>query len=521
MNQYGAEPIPELEAERAQSDTNRLTTGTSTYDSAIRREPCSNAECPNHDPSPMEAVWIEFMSPVPVAGQEIDLRPAHGTTQPDEHRFREIVDALRPNGIDAHAVRTIRETWTAVIEDRLELMPGGLMSALAELSGFWAGEDFDRFAEEVEQVRDGLYDTMDEIAAAAGELEVFEDRVHTLQGAGRDVPFPAARVWKAASGVVQGPKIHVRPVWHSGGDCDKDRDEGANWEALGLPRDTGDDLRALVNERFGYYLDRGMDANAAWDRAVSDYTAVQMPILSHWSDTMSLVAQEHNLGITGLRDQVADAQEAPALDAGARPLPESAADAVLEPLPELDPGPLPQTPPLDGLDRFTPPARQAVPEFPSPRADWSAADYGSTGGYDGGTAADWNRAATDSGSWNRAAEDLNGGLASGAAGSTPGGLASGGFGAAGGSGGLGSSGPGSQAGGMNGAFGAPQGAPGGGRGTAARPANAKPGSARPGGAGAPGTRGTGSEAAEQDRETWLTEDQDVWGIIAEDDDPYA
>ncbi|WP_030160515.1 WXG100 family type VII secretion target [Glycomyces sp. NRRL B-16210] len=524
MNQYGSEPPPGLENERGQRETTLLMTGTSTSDSAIRRDPCSNAECPNYDPAPMEAVWTEFMSPVAYGGQVIHKGPAPGTTQPDESRFEEIILALRPDGIGAHAVETIRKTWSAVVEDRLESMPGRLMSALAELSGFWVGEDFDRFAEEVEQVRDSLYDTIDEIDTAANELKVFEDRVRALQGSGAGVPFPAARVWKASSGVVQGPKIHVRPVWSSGGDCDKSRSEGDNWEALGLPRDSGDELRALVYERFGYYTERGMDGSAAWDQAVSDYSAVQLPLVGHWSTTMSAVAENHNLGIVDLRDQLVDAQEAPSLEAGPRPLPESAADAILEPLPELDPGPLPQMPPLDGLDRFTPPTQQAVPEFPSPRADWSAADYGSTGGYDGGNAADWDRSAMDSSSWNRpASDDLSGGLASGGL-PSGGGLASGGFGGAtGGSGGFGPpSGAGSQAGGMGGAFGATPGAAGNGRGGAtARPANARPGSARPGGAGAPGARGAGSDEGEHDRETWLTEDSDVWGIVAEDDDPYA
>ncbi|HEU5127653.1 MAG TPA: hypothetical protein VFU12_06660 [Glycomyces sp.] len=520
MNRHGGEPLPELDVERAPDETSLLTTGTSTYDSAVRREPCSNAECPNHDPSPMEAVWTELMSPVAVADQVIGLAPAPGTTQPDARRFGEVVAALRPEGIGAHAVETIREAWAVVAKDRLGLMPGGLMSALTELSGAWEGEDFDRFAEEVEQVRDALYDTIDEIDTAVYELNVFEERVRALQGSGDSVPFPAARVWKASSGVVQGPKIHVRPVWSSGGDCDKSRSEGDNWEALGLPRDSGEELRSLVYERFGYYTERGMDGGDAWDRAVSDYTAVQMPIIGHWSDTMSAVAETHNVGIADLRDQVVDAQGTPALAADVRPLPESAADAVLDPLPELDPGPLPQVPPLAGLEHFTPPEQQGVPDFPSPRADWSAADYGVPGGYEGGAATDRSYSPVDSGLWDRSdSDEVGGGLASGGLGAAAGG----GLGAAGGSGGFGPpSGAGSQASGM-GAFGTPGAAgAGGGRGTAtARQASSRPGSARPGGAGAPGARGAGADAGEQERETWLTEDLDVWGIVAEDDDPYA
>lgn len=520
MDQYGGEPLPELETDRTQLETTLLATGASTYDSAVRRDPCSNASCPHHDPAPMESVWIELMSPIAIESQDIDLAPAPGTTQPDAGRFEEIVDALRPGGIEAHAVGTIRKTWTEVVQDRLEPMPGGLMSALTELSGSWEGEDFDRFAEEVEQVRDSLYDTIDEITDAMAELEVFEERVRAAQGSGEGVPFPAARVWKASAGVVQGPKIHVRPVWPSGGDCDKSRSEGDNWEALGLPRESGEELRSLVHERFAYYTERGMDGGEAWDRAVADYAAVQLPIVGHWSDTMAAVAETHNVGIVELRDHVVDAQEAPALDAGVRPLPESAADAILEPLPELDPGPLPQTPPPGGLDRFTPPEMQGVPEFPSPRADWSAADYGSTGGPGGDAATGLGQSSVDTGAWHRPdPDDVGGGLASGGLGVASGG----GLGAAG-AGGFGPPhGAGPQAGGMGGALAAPGAAgAGAGRGaSSARQASSRPGAARPGGAGAPGARGAGADADEQERETWLTEDADVWGIVAEDDDPYA
>lgn len=36
-----------------------------------------------------------------------------------------------------------------------------------------------------------------------------------------------------------------------------------------------------------------------------------------------------------------------------------------------------------------------------------------------------------------------------------------------------------------------------------------------------GRGGAGAADGQTERDTWLTEDEDVWGLVEEDDDPYA
>ncbi|WP_026932081.1 hypothetical protein [Glycomyces tenuis] len=524
---FEADPNPpEIEADRTSDEFQTLNSNrASDFEGETPRQPCTNGDCPYADDPRhyQEETWIELMSPVPKVHQSITLEPSPGVAQPNPLIFEEIRDALRPLGIAAHSIEAVRFGWEQ-LHEALKDTPNRLSSKLVDLSQEWEGDDFDAFAEQVEIAGSNLTEALDEIDTAKVELQYLEDRIYADQGGDScEIPFPAPDVWRAGDSMINDSRIHVRPAWASG-DCTKDRGEGQSWENLGLPQDFTQSLEELVDQRAEQYTQTGMDPTSARLQACSDYDQSLFDFGEHFSETMKRASDQYNEGIEALHTDIATAQGDPALEHSTRTPPAITDIGFKLPPPELIPPPEIDPPPISDFGDYEPEPVDP-PELPAPDSNLGGTPtipsssglehggFGSPGSVTGGTG--WD---ADDNPWGAAFDDddeISGGLASGGAGA-PSGLPSG----AGGIGAPSSAGPGGVGGAMipggNGGAGA------GGRGaaTGARSATGA-GRGRPGMMGG-GGRGAGSSGEnEKGRETWLNEDEDVWGIVNEDDDPYA
>jgi hypothetical protein len=217
----------------------------------------------------------------------------------------------------------------------------------------------------------------------------------------------------------------------------------------------------------------------------------------------------------------------------------------VEPKPSLNSPGSPSIPKTGGMGDFDNSVKPSSADFSTP--DSSGLNTTGPGDGLGDYSTDSNSGLDDSNPWESSVpdpDDVSGGLASGG-GLGGGGLGGGGLGGGGlpggggpGGGGLGGGAGGGLGGGMGagGAMGGMMGGAGGGRGMGAgaggRGAGAKGmgkgmgagGRGMAGGmmGGAGGGRGMGGQGeGEQETGTWLTEDDDVWGIGNEESDPYA
>jgi len=216
----------------------------------------------------------------------------------------------------------------------------------------------------------------------------------------------------------------------------------------------------------------------------------------------------------------------------------------VEPKPSLNSPGSPSIPKTGGMGDFDNSVKPSSADFSTP--DSSGLNTTGPGDGLGDYSTDSNSGLDDSNPWESSVpdpDDVSGGLASGGGlgggGLGGGGLGGGGLPGGGGpGGGLGGGGGGGLGGGMGagGAMGGMMGGAGGGRGMGAgaggRGAGAKGmgkgmgagGRGMAGGmmGGAGGGRGMGGQGeGEQETGTWLTEDDDVWGIGNEESDPYA
>lgn len=380
---YRPEDAPELDDDlRGTTDETVLTTGQTSQDQvsvpsdddadaenydgySYTTAPCTNGGCENPIPHQMEPVWIELMAPIPVPGQDIMPIDTPGLPEPTSSRINEVVSALRPDGSDDHALSTICDAWSTLYTDLLEQRPQLLETKLRDLSHTWEGDDFDQFAEQVELTRTNLREALDEIAEGTTELSELQEQLYNSQGGGGQIPFPAPNIWKADPGNMgQGSRVHVRPPWAEGGDCQKDRDQGDTWEILGLPRDTGERVEELIEERAQLLERSGMSPSEARTQAEADYDAVMDEAEGHWSNQMRELAEQHNATILERRDTVTDSQGAPSLTHNQR-APSTVADADAEvPAPSLGSPPSPQVPPARRPRRVQP-ARRAAAALPA------------------------------------------------------------------------------------------------------------------------------------------------------------
>ncbi|GAA2122866.1 hypothetical protein [Glycomyces algeriensis] len=543
-------------------------------------DPCTNGDCQNtHNPA--EDAWVKLVSAIPVAGQISNLKcVATGTAAPSQDEVQSLVAQVRPADPDKYALKEIALKWGLFNNDFADnegtAVAPILRSKLTELSNGWQGNDFDAFAEQMEAV----FTNCEQIAADIGTestgmvglLNQKGDEIYNLQGGGSgELPYPAPQYWVEDEGsLFTDTKIHVRPPFHSG-ECEisdgcafDGEDDGVKgaMEMGGFDGEYTNELNQYVVDQTEYHYTRlkaehvngvdtkGMDAEEkaeattltasqesslraeaerlaqqdANERAQQDYsegsqdyearaTEQNDSVTARWQDaetsTSEFVPTVQPSGDTTFRDSAGDLSGSGYSPPGG--------------------GDFNGMPSGSGTAGLTPPSNTST--FGPGGNLTGGSNPGSTGGLN-----PWE--STGGGD----DDDISGGLASGGglgagAGTLTGaglGTGGGGMGAGGGSLGPGSGlfGPASGgAGSMTGMTGAGSGRGAGaggmgkGQGLFGKTAGAGAGGKAGAGGMMGGGRGAGATGDNEDADTgtWLTEDEDVWGLARfnDENDPLA
>lgn len=526
---------------------------------------CQDGDCTNKE-NPAEEAWVKLMSAIPVEGQLTAsmVCVATGFPTPSPGEVQALITKIRPkDNPDQYALSTIQDEW---YKFKLDFsvnentgVAGNLKAALTALSDGWEGDDFDAFAEQVEVVIGNCEkiaeDIGDEGSGAIQILKQKSDEIDALQGISTDsVPYPAPLYWiKDKGGLFSNPNIHVRVPFARDG-CEVAEGcmfgDGADNRALelgGFDSDVVGEAQAFVESQTQYYMAQGANENppvtqeqaARWAAADADRELGDVADVN--SDNFEERAEIANNTVV---DRWTSAEEsagqfAPTANPAA---PSTFSDAA---------GDLPgsgYSPPGGGSGGLSPgemptgsgPSGLEPPEGLQPSNPGGFDPPGGTpggidpGGYDPGGLDDnpWDSNVPDP-------DDVSGGLASGGGlGGGGGGLGGGGLPGGGAGGGLGGGAGGGLGGGMGGGMaGGMMGGAGGGRGAGAGAGGGRGGGRGAGGGpkgmgkagmaggmmgGAGGGRGMGGQGeGEGESGTWLTEDDDVWGIGNEEEDPYA
>ncbi len=534
--------------------------------------PCSEGGCTNTS-NPAEKAWVKLVSAIPVAGQVESFKcVAAGTAAPTPAEVQSLVAQIRPPDSDKYALRSLSDKWLQFRNDFSQnpetAVAPILRSKLTELANGWQGDDFDGFAEQMETVFTNCEriatDIGDDSSGMVGLLRQKGDEIYALQGGGSgELPYPAPQYWvKERDWLFSNPKVHVRPPF-THGDCEVAEGcmfgDGHTEQAMelgGFDSDYADELNQYVTDQTEYHFTRlkadDPDADEAalrtqarqlaeqdgndraaqdYDQASDDYEARAIEqndtVIARWSDAETSTAE--------FTPTIAPAQDTTFRD--------STGDLTGSEYAPPGGGTFNGSPTATGTGGLNPPPT-TTPFGTSTGSSGGFGDFTTNpsglGGLDGpGTGLD------DANPWSSYAgadpDDLSGGLAS-ATNPTPGlnsglggGLGSGGtsglgggLGTGGAGGGLGAGAGGGMVGGTGGGTGAGRGA-GGGTGSGGRGAGgtgglgSKTGASRGMNGPMMGGRGaTGTTEDDQDRQTWLTEDDDIWGTAPdEDNDPYA
>ncbi|WP_156926176.1 hypothetical protein [Glycomyces arizonensis] len=535
----------------------------STANSALLNgAPCSNGDCTNTS-NPAEEAWVKLVSAIPVAGQVESFKcVAGGTAAPSPEEVQSLVYQIRPTDGDKYALRTLADKWFNFNYDFSENPDSAvapiLDTKLGHLSDGWQGDDFDAFAEQMETV----FSNCERIAADIGNdssgmiglLKQKADEIYALQGGdSHELPYPAPQYWTEDEGsLFSNPKVHVRAPF-TDGDCkvaegcmygDGDAEEAM--ELGGFDGEYANELNQYKTDQTEYHFERlkaenpeateaelaqlhtqaeqlaEQDAN---DRAATDYEEADQ-------DYEARAAEQNETVMARWTDAEVSTSEftptaEPSEDTTFR---ESGDDLTDNGYSPPGGGDFNGSPTSSGIDGLNPP--ESTSSFGGGSGGFGGGGGGSLGDYgtDGsGTGLDsdnpWSSYAGED------PDDISGGLASGPGAGLGGSLgggsglptgAGGGIGAGPGGAGLGAGGGliGGAGGGRGGGGMGAGGRAGGLSGKAAAGAGGKSGRMGSGMMGG-GRGGTGSSEDNEGRETWLTEDDDVWGIGNEDSDPYA
>ncbi|MCC3763588.1 hypothetical protein K3N28_10940 [Glycomyces sp. TRM65418] len=462
-----------------------------------------------------------------------------------------------------------------------------LRSKLSELANGWQGSDFDAFAEQMEAVFANCAqiasDIGTETTGMAGLLNQKGDEIYNLQGAGSgELPYPAPQYWVEDEGsLFTDTKVHVRPPFHSG-ECEIT--DGCSWdgeddgvkgamEMGGFDGEYTNELNQYVVDQTEYHYTRlkaehvnGVDTtgmNASEKAEATTLTASQESSLR--AEAQRLAEQDANTRAqqdyeAGSQDYEARAAEqndsvtarwqdaevsASEFTPSVQPSGETTFRDSAGDLAGADYSP-PGGGDFNGLPSSSGSAGLIPPESPTPFGGGPTIPGGNGGGYSGGSGLDganpWETGGSDD-------DETSGGLASGGglgpgaltapgagtafgAGTGGGGMGGGGMGLGAGAGLFGPSVGGSSPGGVGRGSGAS--GPGRGQGLFGKAAGGASGPGGKAGAGAAGRAGAGGGMMggrpagatgedEQGRETWLTEDDDIWGLARfnDENDPFA
>ncbi|WP_155829746.1 hypothetical protein [Glycomyces tenuis] len=525
---------------------------------------CGTGDCTNDEEDPAETAWIKLMSAVPQATQINSMTAAREGTMllPPGQTIQSMVASLRPQPEADYALDTIRDKWSE-FHELFGTIWEDLENGLADLANSWKGDDYDGFEEQTQTVIRNCKTIMKDIAGedgAGGIIKVLNDKQQEIfnQQGGTAIVYPAPKFFLENTGCGS-QAIHIRPPFFQTCEIKANDETKEAVELAGFDPGIVDEVHDAREEeynRWAEYVAENPDyeEDGRKGEELAQYKADQL------ADDM-------------LEDMGNDGQEI--LQAQAAEVNEEVTDrhsttdmAVTEIEPDHEQGEQttfndgqtdkPGSGGLDsgggggmpdmgggGLDGMEPPAPGSVPtpdlgggpNSPRPDLPGPGGPPDTNLPDDGLDPNPWDPSTPDP-------DDVGGGLASGGGGGgglggLPGGGGAGGGLPGGGAGGGLGAGAGGIGGGMMGGAGAGRGA---GAGAGGRGAGAGAGAGRGAGAGAGGRgagagagrgmaggmmggaggRGMGGPGEDQDgKDTWLTEEDDVWGIGNEDEDPYA
>jgi hypothetical protein len=567
---FGAEAYQSMDSWSATSESQ-----TSADTSFLSGAPCSNGDCENKE-NPAEEAWVKLVSAIPVADQVQNLKcVAQGTAAPSPEEVQSLVSQIRPDLPNNYALQSIAELWrdfqNSFSVDPATAVAPILRSKLSALSEGWQGGDFDAFAEQMEVVFANCEQIASDIGngttGMSGLLRQKGDEIYALQGAASgELPYPAPQYWvEDKGGLFSNPKVHVRAPFKPG-DCEVaegcmfgDGDAEQAMELGGFDSEYTGELNQYKTDQTEYHYTRlkaeQLQASESAQPAGSSEDVQLTP-----EQESSIRAEAERLATEDANNRAAQDYEAADQDYQARATEQN--ETVVARWNDAESSAADFSPTVETSRDTT---------FRDSAGDLDGAAYSPPGGgnwngnvnssgsagltppatsnnFSGGNLTSGSNTGTDIGSnpWDSSTgndDETSGGLASGGlgTGTLPGsGLGTGtGMGAGGGGGfGGGGLGPGSglfgpAAGGtggmsgMTGAGGAGRSAGAGGLGkgqglfgkTAGAGGKAGAGGMMGGGRGANGL----GEDEDADTGTWLTEDEDVWGLARfnDENDPLA
>jgi uncharacterized protein YukE len=225
--------------------------------SPTTRPACSNAACANPTEHPAEAGWQQLMSAVPVERQLYRLRPKEsGMSFPTEADFRAAVGAVRPEYADAHSLERLRLAWTEDVAGRLADWSEQIRSNLNGLAEGWSGTDFEAFESTCTQTRELVDALLDDIDATAANLQSTEEALYSIQGGDSgEIPYPAPQFW------IDGDwhswvSVHIRPAWWHGDCIEYTCQDAEHVLALGgAEPELATEIIDYIDERILHYID--------------------------------------------------------------------------------------------------------------------------------------------------------------------------------------------------------------------------------------------------------------------------
>ncbi|SDL31911.1 hypothetical protein SAMN05216298_3390 [Glycomyces sambucus] len=532
---------------------------------------CSLGECTNKTVDPAEEAWLKLMSAVPKgAGATANIRPSRdieGYALPDGQSVQSLVASLRPSNPDDHAILVISQKWKD-LAGTFVAVPEDLQAGLTALSGEWEGADYDAFEEQVQTVIKNCNKVLKDIegeGGGGGAVKNLEDKATDIlnQQGGDECPYPSPK-FHLEDAAACSHKIHIRPPYFPSCEVFADDETKVAMEWAGFDSNIVDEVQEERERIYNMYKDhtnqypdyeedglRGEElaktradeyAKRATDDLGTDGQDQLQEQASIVNEDITDRTSNTNMAVSEIKPEAVQSE------------PTTFNKGDVEPPGGLDGGGAPPggggAPP--GLGDMKPPGGMKPVSPPSPNlpdTDTGNPDLPGNGDLPGNSDIP-GPGDLDDNPWEPTSPDPDdlpsGGLAGGGGGGLGGGIGGGGLGPGGGAG-LGGGGLGGGAGGgigggvgaggmggMMGAGGAGRGAGGvgGGRGAGGRGPGGMGRGAGAGGMGrggmaggmmgAGGGRGMGGVGEDgQETGTWLTEDDDVWGIGNENEDPYA
>ncbi|MFC4337072.1 WXG100 family type VII secretion target [Salininema proteolyticum] len=460
---------------------------------------CGHDRCVNSLAVSVERPWLELMTAVPVSGQRITPMDG-GMKMPAADVLGDFVKALRPEDQDACSLEATSEAWKAMGETLAE-MASTIKSGLADLGGGWSGVDFDLFDDSVSMLVQQLQSAAFEITEEDGMVAQLDALVESIGRAQTDegTPYPPVGL-SPLDDRLFGGRVHVRAPYTA--TC-KTEESDSMEEAAELAGFTPN----VVGEAADWVESR---AEHKYEEGNSPETAEQLGQVPGWytADRAREEAEaefENRWSEGGVEAYEKFRERAEGLEREVRARCRYADEALREFTPSTTPlagawWSEVEREPYPGLEKAAtrgggnPPQ---IEDYTDPTANPDDLVDDNPEVFE----RDWEGGGGGAGAG-------GGGLAGGGgAGSvSPGGLSSGGAGQGGPGGG-----PGAGTGaGMAGA---------GGAGTAG--VGGAGGMMMGGGGGMAGAPGGADGNSEGEAANWLVEEDNVWGVEDEDDDPYA